>query len=389
MKMGKVFYGYERPKDVGVRNHVLILPTVICSVKTALRIAEAVKGCKVAAHSVGCAQVGEDEEITYRTLRNSSKNPNVTSVLMVSLGCEKLASDKLADDVSKTGKQVELLTIQEIGGTKNAIKKGVGIARKLVTDSAKIKRKAFDLSYLKIAVECGGSDWTSGISANPAVGHSIDSLIDEGGTAVFSETPEIIGAEHIILKRTKNGGVRKKLVEAIRKVENRLGELGVRARDSNPSRGNIAGGMTTLEEKSLGAIYKAGTKPLKGVLGYAEEIPQKAGLYFMDTPGFDVESVTGMVAGGAQLVVFTTGLGTPTGNPIAPVIKVTGNPHTYERLKDNIDINAGSIIEGREDISIVGERILKKALLIASGEKTKAEMLGHDEFSIFRLYPSF
>lgn len=166
MKVGRVFCGYERPRVVGVRNHVLILPTVICSVKTALRIAEAVKGCKVATHSVGCGQVGEDEEITYRTLRNSAKNPNIASVLIVSLGCEKLASNKLADDVSKAGKQVELLKIQDIGGTKNAIKKGVRIARELVTDGAKTRRKAFDLSYLKIAVECGGSDWTSGISAN-------------------------------------------------------------------------------------------------------------------------------------------------------------------------------------------------------------------------------
>ncbi|MCJ7633110.1 UxaA family hydrolase [Candidatus Bathyarchaeota archaeon] len=386
---GRVVYGYERPKAMGVRNHVLILPTVICSTKTALRIAESVKECKVAVHPFGCGQAGEDLEITYRTLRNTARNPNVASVLIVSLGCEKIPSSKLVNEISEIGKRVELLTIQDVGGTPNAIKRGVEIAKKLVKEASQIRRRAFDMRELLVGVECGGSDWTSGISANPAAGQAMDMLIDRGARVVFSETPEIIGAEHILMKRARTQKVRKELTKVIGNIEERFEKLGIPARETNPSRGNIAGGITTLEEKALGAIYKAGTKALEGVLCYSEEIPRRAGLFFMDTPGHDVESVTGMVAGGAQIVVFTTGLGTPTGNPIAPVIKITGNPDTYRRFRDNIDLSVGTVIQSREKLEKASKRIYEKILSVASGERTRAEVLGHDEFSILKAYSSF
>ena len=389
MKEREIFYGYERPRGVGVRNHVLILPTVACSVRTAIKIAESVKGCKVAVHSLGCAQAGKDLEITYRTLRNTARNPNVASVLLVSLGCEKIQYNKLADEISEVGKRVELVVIQELGGTKKAVEKGVRIAKELTEEAFKLRRRAFDLGELIVAVECGGTDWTSGISANPAVGYAMDMIIDRGGSVVFSETAEIIGAEHILLKRAKDEKVRRDLMKLVKRMEHRFKALGLPARETNPSRGNITGGITTLEEKSLGAIYKAGTRPLEGVLEYAEEIPRGKGLFFMDTPGHDVESVTGMVAGGAQIVVFTTGLGTPVGNPIAPVIKVTGNPDTYRKLRDDIDINAGTIIDGQENIEEVGKRIYEKIISVASGEMTKSEISEHDEFSISREFPSF
>jgi altronate dehydratase large subunit len=383
------FFGYERPNDVGVRNHVLILPTVACSAKIALRISEAVKGSKVTFHSFGCAQAGEDLKVTYRTLRNTARNPNVTCVLVVSLGCEKIHSEGLADEISKDGKVVELLSIQDVGGTKNAIKEGTKMAKSLVAQANLLKRRAFDSCHLKVAVECGGSDWTSGISANPAVGHAMEMIVDAGGRVIFSETPEIMGAEHILLKRARSKKVERKLARVVRDVEERLKKMHVVARDSNPSRGNVSGGISTLEEKALGAIYKTGSRTLEDVLEYAEEVPRRAGLFFMDTPGQDVESVTGMVAGGAQIVVFTTGLGTPTGNPIAPVIKVTGNSDTFRRFRDNLDLNAGTIIEGKENAEEVGERVFKRILAVASGGRTRAELLGHDEFSILKVWPSF
>lgn len=389
MKKKDAFFGYERREGVGVRNHVLILPTVVCSAKVAIRIAEVLRNCQVAFHAFGCGQAGEDLEITYRTLRNTACHPNVGAVLLVSLGCEKIPSDRLADEISRTGKRVELLTMQDVGGSIQTIKKGVVMGRQLVKEVSRFKRKTFGTNELTIAVKCGGSDWTSGISANPSVGYAMDMIIDGKGRVVFSETPEIIGAEHILLQRVRNQQIGKMLIQAVKNVEERFRQLNVPAKETNPSLGNIAGGITTLEEKSLGAIYKAGTRTLEGVLNYAEGVPKKAGLFFMDTPGQDAEAVSGMVAGGAQIVVFTTGLGTPLGNPIAPVIKITGNPDTYRKLKTNIDINAGTIIEGKETLEQVGERVYREIFEVASGDKTRSEILKHDEFSIFRSHPSF
>jgi len=385
-----IFYGYERPNGrVGVRNHVLLLPTVVCSAHVASCISMAVKGTTTLYNQFGCAQAGEDFKTTVKTLIGLGKNPNIASVLVIALGCENTPYRDVAEEIQKTGKRVELMVIQEVGGTIKAIEHGTRIAETFVEEASLVQKRAFKAGELTVAVECGGSDWTSGIASNPAVGYAMDKLIEKKGTVVFSETSEIIGAEHILARRARDEEVKEKLLKMVAKIEKRSEMAGVDIREANPSPGNIAGGITTLDEKSLGAIYKGGTKPLEGALEYAEEIPKRAGLFFMDTPGYDVESMVGMVAGGAQLVVFTTGLGTPLGNPIAPVIKVTGNSETYQRMSDNIDINVGTIIDGLEDIEEAGSRIYREVLSVASGKRTKAEALGHKEFGMLKLSPSF
>jgi len=385
-----IFYGYERPDGrVGVRNHVLLLPTVVCSAHVASCISMTVNGTTILYNQFGCAQAGEDLKTTVKTLIGLGKNPNVASVLVISLGCESTPYKDVAEEIRKTGKRVELMVIQEVGGTIKAIEHGTRIAKKLVEEASLFQKRAFEARELTVAVECGGSDWTSGIASNLTVGYAMDKLIEKGGTVVFSETTEIIGAEHILARRARDEEVKEKLLKMVARMEKRSEIVGVDIRGANPSPGNIAGGLTTLEEKSLGAIYKGGTNPLEGALDYAEEIPKRAGLFFMDTPGYDVESMIGMVAGGAQLVVFTTGLGTPIGNPIAPVVKVTGNSETYRWMSDNIDVNVGTIIEGLEDIKEASSRIYREVLSVASGKMTKAETLGHKEFGMLKLSPSF
>jgi len=238
-----------------------------------------------------------------------------------------------------------------------------------------------------MGIECGGSDATSGIAANPAVGVASDLLIEAGGTSIFSETPKLIGAEHILVKRAVDGDVAKKLLEVVARFEEKLKSAGLNMRGTQPSPGNIEGGLTTLEEKSLGCVHKAGSSSLQDVLEYADA-PAGRGLYFMDTTGYDIESISAMVAGGAEIIVFTTGRGTPTGVPIAPVVKVTGNSRTYRKMKDNIDVNAGTIIDGSESIEEVGLRIYEEILAVASGKQTKTEKLGFVEFGISRVGPT-
>ena len=234
-----------------------------------------------------------------------------------------------------------------------------------------------------VAVECGGSDWTSGIASNPAVGYAADLIIDNGGRVVFSETTEIIGGEHILAKRRINGKVKEKLFKAVSRVIERAKREGIDLIGTNPFPGNIKGGLSTIEEKSLGAILKSGSKPIIDILEYGEEIPKEKGCYLWNTPGQDVKSICGMVSGGAQLVIFTTRRGTPTGNPIAPVIKVTSNPDTFKKMPDIIDIYVG-IIEKKETVEEAGKRIFETTLEVASGLRTRSEINKNKEFAIFR-----
>jgi altronate dehydratase large subunit len=378
------FEGFERPDgSFGVRNHIVIIPSVVCSAVTARRIAENVKGVVAISHDCGCAQIGEDERQTFRVLAGLGKNPNVRSVLVIGLGCETISANEIADEIAKSGKEVEVVNIQDEGGTLKATEKGTRIVRRMSEEASREKRRSADISELIVSTECGGSDWTSGIAANPSVGAAMDMIVERGGTVILSETTEFIGAEHLLAKRGATEEISEKILEIVRRYEEEAMKMGVDIRGGQPSPGNIAGGLTTIEEKSLGAIHKGGHSKIVEVIEYAEK-PTKKGLVIMNTPGYDVESVTGMVAGGSQIVVFTTGRGSPTGNPIAPVIKVTGNPRTYEKMRDNIDINAGKILEG-SPISEVANEIFEEILKVASGKLTKAEVLGHDEIGIWRI----
>jgi altronate dehydratase large subunit len=379
--------GFLRPNGkIGFRNHFLVVPTVICATRTAEEIASNFPNVVYLHNQRGCNHMKDDEKKVVNVLKGMASNPNVAGVLFVGLGCETIPTMKIFESVRAAGKPVECLIIQEEGGTLKTIEKGVRILQRMM-EQYEIKEVETDLSSVTVAIECGGSDTTSGIASNPVVGYVADRLVDLGATVVFSETTEIIGAEHLLIKRAVNEEVAKKLLELVSRCEQSALAGGEDIRGVNPTPGNITGGLTTLEEKSLGAIYKAGTKPLKGVLEYAEPIPT-GGLYFMDSPGHDVESVSGMVAGGAQVVIFTTGRGTPTGCAIAPVIKVTANAKTYSRMSDNIDVDVSDVLEGKTTIQQAGERLFQKLIEVLNGKLTKSEMLRHHEFGIYLTQPT-
>jgi altronate dehydratase large subunit len=367
------FMGYQRPDgSVGVRNHVAVMSTVWCANEVVLRIAEQVNGMVPITHNMGC---GETALTPYYSLAGLGKNPNVASVLVIGLGCELIDSKILADDIAKTGKAVEYLVIQESGGAIKTIEKGVKIGQKLVEQVSQLERKPAELSNLTLALKCGGSDTTSGIAANPSLGKAADAIVEAGGTVIMAETLELVGAQHLLAKRAVDDKAAHQILKAI-------GEMEVRMTKAFPfpvpliASGNIRGGLTTVEEKSLGDSFKSGSSPIQGMLEYAQK-PRRKGLWIMDEVGYDPESLTGMVAAGAQIVAFTTGRGTPATFPVSPIMMITGNPGTYTKLQSDIDINAGTIIEGKESINAVGRHIYDKILAVASGEPTRTESLGH------------
>jgi len=377
-------YGYRRPDGrVGFRNHVLILPTAICSVSVAEKIAQLVPGTTWANNNTGCCLLGEDIDIYRRTIVNTAGHPNVAATLIIGLGCETISDAMAAAEIEKFGKPVRHLAIQTDGGVRGTIEKGVILAKELLAYASKSKREPASVSDLIVGLECGGSDPASGITANPATGAAVDRVIDEGGSAILGETDEWIGAEMILTSRAKTKAIARDTLRLVRRFERHVKAHGSNLSDGQPTRGNQAAGLSTIEEKSLGCISKLGSREISEVLEYSE-IPTKKGAILLDTPGFDVTSVVGIVAGGCQVMVFTTGLGTPVGNPITPVIKVSSNSLTYERMNDVIDINAGTILEGKETIAGVGNRIYEMILRVLSGEMPKAEQLGQIQYGIWR-----
>ncbi len=384
------FLGYRRPDGrVGTRNHLLVVPTVICASVVAERIALAVAPVGAALpHLAGCGQLGPDRRVTQDTLEAYCGHPNVGAVLVVALGCEQIIAQQLADAARAAGKRAAILAIQSEGGTVRTTARGIEIARALADELEAEPRVPCDLASLILCVKCGGSDYTSGLAANPALGRVADRLVDAGGTAVLGEIAEIMGAEHLLAARAVSPEPAAQLLRIISRVEAEAIALGLDIRGTQPSPGDIRGGLTTIEEKSLGATHKGGERtPFTDVVPYAGRIT-KRGLTVMDTPGLDVESVTGMVGGGAQVVVFTTGLGTPTGNPIAPVIKITGNAQTAQSMADNLDADVSGILDGRETLDGAAARLFDEVLAVCSGKSTAAERLGHREFAIHRRNPT-
>ncbi len=385
-----VFQGFRRPDGrIGTRNVVLVVPTVICSAVVAERIAAAAAPSGAALpHLAGCGQLGPDMRLTHDTLAAYCAHPNVGAVLVVALGCEQVVAQVLAETAKRHGKPAEIIAIQTEGGTTRTIEKGVQVARRFAGALAAQPRVACDVSELVLSLKCGGSDYTSGLASNPALGRVTDRLVDLGGSAVLSEVAEIMGAEHLLAARASRPATAAQLIRIVTRVEAEARALGLDIRGTQPSPGNIRGGLTTIEEKSLGATHKGGERaPLEDVVGYAAPITRK-GLTVMDTPGLDVESVTGMVGGGAQVVVFTTGLGTPTGNPIAPVIKITGNARTARQMTENIDLDVSGIMDDSETLDAAAGRLFAEILAVASGKQTAAERLGHREFAIHRRNPT-
>jgi altronate dehydratase large subunit len=340
-------------------------------------------------HPYGCAQIGEDAELTRNILVRFGTHPNVYGVIVVGLGCETIRAQEVADEIKEKCpyKPVQHLLIQDEGGVSLTVAAGSRMAMEMLAQASMVTREPVNASELILGTMCGGSDSYSGISANPSLGVASDMLVDAGGTVILAETTEIIGAEHVVAARAVNAEVSRKCLDTVRNYEAKVNKAGVDMRGGNPTPGNIEGGLTTIEEKSLGCIYKCGSSPLQDVIGYAEPIVKK-GLIYMDTPGFDVEQITGMAAGGCQIVVFTTGRGTPTGSPIAPTIKVSSNTKVFKHMREDIDLDAGTVITGEETVKQVGQRIFDEMLKVASGQTTQAEMLGCNEFGIPRLGPS-
>lgn len=381
------FYGYKRPDGrVGVRNHVLILPASVCASDTTRIIAQQVTGAVTFNNQQGCSQVAPDQQLTMDVMAGYAANPNVYGTVVVSLGCENCQMDLVVKAIEeRTNKPLKQVIIQEVGGTLKAVDMAVRYAKEMVAEASMLQKEEFPISELIVGTECGGSDPTSGLAANPVIGEMSDRIVAAGGTSILSETTEFIGAEHILARRAATHEVHDRIFEIVHRYEATLRLVGEEVREGNPSPGNKAGGITTLEEKSLGCIHKGGHSPINAVYDYAKQVESKQGLVIMDTPGNDPSSVAAMVAGGAQVVVFSSGRGTPTGSPIVPVIKITGNKLTFAKMEDNIDLDASPLIYGTKTLDELGGELLQMVVDAACGKQTKAEALGYTEMAIARV----
>lgn len=381
------FYGYRRPDGrVGVRNRVLILPASVCATDTARIIAQQVEGTISFNNQQGCSQVAPDQQFTMDVMAGYAANPNIYGTVVVSLGCENCQMDLVVKAIEeRTNKPLKQVIIQEVGGTLKAVEIAVRYAKEMVAEASMLQKEEFPLSELIVGTECGGSDPTSGLAANPAIGAMSDLVVQAGGTSILSETSEFIGAEHILARRAINKEVHDRIYEITSRFEAHFHAVGEDVRQGNPSPGNKAGGITTLEEKSLGCIHKGGHSPINAVYDYAKQVESKQGLVIMDTPGNDPASVAAMVAGGAQVIVFSSGRGSPVGHPIAPVVKVTGNKITFANMEDNIDFCAAPLIYGEKTVEQLGTDLLNMVVETACGKQTKAEALGFVETAIARI----
>ena len=378
------FMGYRRPDNrVGTRNYIAVIPSVFCAAKVSERIAAQVDGAVCLRHPVGCSQVGLDLEITARTLKAMGCHPNIAAVLVVGLGCERFKPTELYEGIKASGKPVEMLVIQDEGGTAPTIAKGVSILKEMAAGAQKIQREECDISELIVALKCGGTDATSGIAANPVLGVMSDLLTAKGGSAILSELNELLSTEDLLAKRAVSEEVAKKIYDAVYEIEDVL-RSGCDDRYPNRnfliSPGNFDGGVSSIVEKALGGVHKSGKSPIVDVLEYATAPEHgKKGMFLMNYESQDGEVVTGMVGCGAQVVAFTTGRGNSMGFPFVPVLKVTGNDLSFKKMAADMDFNTGAIISGAASIEEMGRNFFNMVLRVANGESTKAELLDGDE----------
>ncbi len=377
------FWGYRRAEGrAGIRNHVLILPTCVCGSESARIVASQVKGAVNIVFNTGCSDVQANTEMSQKVLTGFACNPNVYGVVIIGLGCETVGHRELREKLQgMTSKPVVSFGIQEEGGTLRTIEKAVRAARELAAEAAMQQRERFPISELLLGIECGGSDATSGLASNPAVGELSDLLVDLGASTMMSESIEWIGGEHVLAKRAATPELHNQIIEVCRAYEEHLKAAGQDCRAGQPTPGNKAGGLSTLDEKSLGCIRKGGTRPIVEVLEQAAR-PTKRGAIVMDTAGFDISSVTSMVAGGCNAVIFTTGRGTPTGNAIVPVLKVTANKRTFRMMDDNMDIDLSPIIRGEKTFREMGREMLADIEALCNGRMTKAEVYGFSDIAV-------
>jgi altronate dehydratase large subunit len=377
-----VLTGYLRENGKwGVRNHVLVLPARSAANRAAELVARDLPGAVAVSHEWENVAGDPDGELIRRTLAGFAANPNVAAVVLITLDSH---DDTLAHEISALGQTVKVVAMSDHRGTLGTVEVARGVARDLVVAVA-ATREPMPLSALIVGLECGGSDGWSGITANPALGIASDRLVAAGATTILGEVPELVGAELFLAARATTPEVGQRIVDLITDFEHSVEALGVDIRGAQPTPGNIAGGLTTIEEKSLGAARKAGTAAIEGTLDYAQA-PGKPGLYIMDTPGHDIEQMVGFVAGGCQVVAFTTGRGTPTGSAIAPCVKISTNSRIFEKMAGDIDLDAGGIATGSASLESVGEAIYSALISAASGTLTRSELSGHREFAIRRTH---
>ncbi len=377
------FYGYRRKEGrPGIRNHVLILPACACGSESCRIVASQVRGAVNIVFNTGCSDVAANTEMSQKILTGFALNPNVYGVVIIGLGCETVPHAKLREKIqSQCSKPVVSFGIQEEGGTLKTIAKAVRAAREMAAEAGMQQKEKFPISELLLGIECGGSDATSGIASNPAVGNLSDRLVDLGASAMMSESIEWIGGEHVLARRAATPEIHDQIIKVCEDYEKHLLAAGQDCRAGQPTPGNKTGGLSTIDEKSLGCIRKGGTRPIVEVLEQAQR-PTKQGAIVMDTAGYDISSVTSMAAAGCQAIIFTTGRGTPTGNAIVPVLKVTANEHTYSWMEDNMDVDLSGIIRGEVSIEESGAMLLEKIHELANGRLTKAEAYGFSDIAI-------
>lgn len=378
-----VLWGYRRKcGDIGIRNHVAVIAAMDNSNPVARRVARSLNGAVALAPSFGRAMLGDDYEQHKNTLIGMGCNPNTYGAVVISLEVSSAAA--VAGEIAKTGRPVEVVSIEDEGGTVRATEKATRSAMRMISDAGRLSREPMAWSDLVIGVECGGSDGSSGLVSNPATGRMANLVIDRGGTAIMSETLEILGGEHLLAARAKDESTGRKLVEAVNFCVAYAYEMGVDVLGSNPTPDNIVGGLSTIEEKALGAIKKGGSRTLMEVVGYGRR-PSVKGFVVMDAPCPGIENMTAMAAAGCHLIVFSTGKGNTSGNPISPTIKLSGNPHTVDVLADNIDVDLSAVIAGDMTMDEASAILEKELVAVCNGMMTKAEILGEVEIAISRI----
>ncbi|MEW6046403.1 MAG: altronate dehydratase family protein [Bacillota bacterium] len=378
-----VLKGFRRADGrVGFRNHVLVLAAMDNVNGIVERISAQVRGTIPVTIWYGRGQFGKDAELTFRTLVGLGQNPNTAAVLVVSL--EPVSARRLADAIGAAGKRVAQVSVQECGGTPETIYRGATVALDMVLEASRLEPERVSVSDLVMGVECGGSDATSGLVTNPVLGMIADEVVDNGGTVIVSETSELIGTEHLLAKRARSPEIAKRIYEIVWRVEEDARARGVSILGANPVPDNIAGGLTTIEEKALGAMVKGGSRPIEGVLDYAEAPPGK-GLYIMDTPAPASESITGLAAAGAQVILFSTGKGNIVGSTLAPTIKICANPSTLRAMKADIDVDVSDLVAGEQSFEQAAGAVKECLAAVSRGMLTRAEILGNLQVVLSRI----